>query len=217
MKGYAMTTTVPAGGNSIDPVNDSRTPFGLPTGTVRGFFSLLICGFFWLIMLWPHKEGMPEIRAVLGHFFMLALVFMAFASHPSGESGRGAFLPWMMRLLFIGGTVIVVAFAWYKDPALLKTRLTPDAAEFAEWWMPYLVTMAAGFGFGVLLRMILGRTNQVFLTIRSWLSVVGMILLCVEYALFLGYSSAENKPIEFFRIWQAVELVIVSAYFGTRA
>jgi hypothetical protein len=46
---------------------------------------------------------------------------------------------------------------------------------------------------------------------------VGMILLCVEYALFLGYASADTKPVDFFRYWQLAELAIVSAYFGTRA
>ena len=212
-------TSTPRDGTSIDPVNDVGQPFGLPIGTVRGFFSLLICGFFWLIMLWPNQEGAPPIKAVLGHFFLLALVFMAFASHPAGGNvpGKMPFLPWLLRFLFIGGSIAVVVLAWYKDPGLLKTRLTPDSVEFAEWWMPYLITMAVGFGFGLFLRFTLGRQNQVFLTIRSWLSVLGMILLCVEYALFLGYASAENKPVDFFRYWQAIELVIVSAYFGTRA
>ncbi|MFO0936135.1 MAG: hypothetical protein U0798_06410 [Gemmataceae bacterium] len=69
------------------------------------------------------------------------------------------FLPWLLRILFIGGSIGVVLFAWYKDPALLKSRLTPNSVEFAEWWMPYLVTMACGFGFGIFLRFILGRQN----------------------------------------------------------
>jgi glucan phosphoethanolaminetransferase (alkaline phosphatase superfamily) len=201
----------------VDSVNDNRHPFGLPPGSVRGMFSLLICGFFWMVMLWPSQEGMPPIKAVLGHFFLLALVLMAFVSHPHGPTEKRPFLPWVLRIIFVGGSVAITAFAWFKDPNLLRTRLTPDAAEFAEWWMPYLISMATGFGFGLVLRFVLGRNSQVFMTIRSWLSVVGMILLCIEYALFLGYASAENKPVDFFRYWQVAELVIVSAYFGTRA
>lgn len=201
----------------VDSVNDAQHPFGLPPGSIRGMFSLLICGFFWMIMLWPSQEGMPPIRAVLGHFFLLALVFMAFVSHQAGPSDKKPLLPWILRFLFIGGTVAITAYAWFKDPNLLRTRLTPDPAEFSEWWMPYLISMATGFGFGLVLRFILGRNNQIFMTIRSWLSVVGMILLCIEYVLFLGYASAENKPIDFFRYWQVAELVVVSAYFGTRA
>ena len=200
----------------VDSVNDSRHPFGLPPGSIRGMFSLLICGFFWMIMLWPSQEGAPPIKAVLGHFFLLALVFMAFVSHPSGPGGKRPLLPWILRFVFIAGTVAVTAFAWFKDPSLLQTRLTPDPQEFKDWWVPYLASMATGFGFGLVLRFILGRNNQIFVTIQSWLSVVGMILLCIEYALFLGYASAEVKPIEFFRYWQVAELVVVSAYFGTR-
>jgi hypothetical protein len=212
-----MTATfAPAADRPFDSVNEPRHPFGLPLGTVRGFFSVLICGFFWLVMLWPARGGVPVAKADLGHFFLLSLVFMAFASHPSGTTGK-QFLPWLMRVIFIGGSCAVIAYAWYRDPALLKARLTPDASEFAEWWMPYLGTMAVGFGGGLLFRFLLGRNSHVFMTVRSWLSVVGMILLCVEYALFLGYASADTKPVDFFRYWQLAELAIVSAYFGTRA
>lgn len=200
----------------IDPVHTPNHPFGLPLGTIRGVFSLLICGFFWMIILWPEQEGKPPIRAVLGHFFLLALVFMAFASNPAGGKQKMSFLPWLLRVMFIVGTVGVIAFGWYRDPNLLKVRLTPDVAEFADWWLPYLATMAGGFGFGLFFRFVLGRDSHVFQTVRSWLSVVGMILLVVEYALFIGYASVENKPVEFFRIWQAIELAIVAAYFGTR-
>ena len=28
-------------------------PYGLPMGTVRGFTSVLICSFFWIVLLYP--------------------------------------------------------------------------------------------------------------------------------------------------------------------
>ena len=52
-------------------------PFGLPIGSVRGFLSLLICSFFWIVLLQPEPIAPP-----LGHFFLLTLVFLAFASNP---------------------------------------------------------------------------------------------------------------------------------------
>lgn len=199
-----------------ESADESDHPFGLPLGTIRGVFSLLICGFFWLIILLPERVGMPPVKAVLGHFFMLALVFMAFASNPAGGSSKRHFLPWFIRVLFVLGTVGVVGYGWFRDKAFFQSRLTPDVQEFSDWWLPFLTVMAVGFGFGILLRLVLGQSSHIFQTLRSWLSVVGMILLVIEYALFIGYSSTDSKPVEFFRVWQAIELGLVSAYFGTR-
>jgi hypothetical protein len=200
----------------LESTGEPDHPFGLPLGTIRGVFSLLICGFFWLIILLPVREDMPPVKAVLGHFFMLALVFMAFASNPAGGLTKKHLLPWLLRVLFVIGTVGVVGYGWFRDKVVFQSRLTPDVQEFSEWWLPYLAVMATGFGFGLLLRLVLGQSSHIFRTLRSWLSVVGMILLLIEYALFIGYASADSKPVEFFRVWQAIELGFVSAYFGTR-
>lgn len=201
-------TTVP------EPV---RHPFGLPLGSVRGMFSVLICAFFWLTLLWP---GEQPVRALLGHFFMLGLVVMAFASAPviaDRDRETSAFLPWVLRIIFVGGSAAVIVFALFKDPNQVQARLTPDPAEVKDWWVPFLATMAGGFAFGLSLRVVFGRANHIFETIRAWFSVVGMVMLAVELALFIGLASAENKPLEFLHFWQCVEMVIVSAYFGTRA
>ena len=74
-----MSTQTPVR-DVLDPVNEPRHPFGLPMGSVRGFMALLICGFFWLVLLWP---GEQIVKPLLGHFFLLALVLLAFASSPS--------------------------------------------------------------------------------------------------------------------------------------
>ena len=132
----------------LDPVNNPRQPFGLPAGTVRGFLSLLICAFFWMVLLWPSDA---VAKPLLGHFFMLALVLMAFASSPSAHSGYRdtSLTPWLMRMLFVGGSIAVVAFTLVKDPAQFSQRLTPDVVEFRDWWGTFLAVTAGGFAFGL--------------------------------------------------------------------
>ena len=200
----------------LDPVNNPRQPYGLPAGTVRGFLSLLICAFFWMVLLWPSDA---VAKPLLGHFFMLALVLMAFASSPSAHSGYRdtSLTPWLMRMLFVGGSIAVVAFTLVKDPAQFSQRMTPDVVEFRDWWGTFLAVTAGGFAFGLFIRFVLGRENPVFLTLRAWLSVVGMVMLALELGLFVAFMSAESKPDTFMRYWQTIEVAAVAAYFGTRA
>ena len=73
-------------------------PYGLPMGTVRGFLSVLICSFFWIFLLMGNPPpDSPPLRAPLGHFFLLTLVFLAFASHPIEAMRTSSVLPWIMR------------------------------------------------------------------------------------------------------------------------
>jgi len=201
----------------IQPIVDTTVyhPFGLPLGTVRGMFSLVICTFFWIALLWP---GEHHMKVVLAHFFLLGMVLMAFASHPSVNDRETApFLPWLFRTLFVGISGIVVAYAWYKDVAVLQQRLTPDLNEVKDWWIPFLGATGIGFGLGLLVRFVLGRNNHIFQTLRAWLSVVGMLMLVVEIVIFLSVTGPESTTVDFIHYWQCVELAIVSAYFGTRA
>jgi hypothetical protein len=187
-------------------------------GSVRGMFSILICSFFWILLLLPGEVEPP--KTMLAHFFMLGLVIMAFATSPViGDRGRATtdILPWFFRVIFVGVTAGVVVFSIVRDVNQLQIRLTPDPSEINEWWVPFLGCMAGGFLFGVFLRFVLGRENHVFLSLRAWLSVVGMIILSVELAMFIGFVSAQIKPVDFLHYWQCVGLVVVSAYFGTRA
>lgn len=210
-----MSTQTPVR-DVLDPVNEPRHPFGLPMGSVRGFMSLLICGFFWLVLLWP---GEQVVKPLLGHFFLLALVLMAFASSPSPrtEDDSSPFLPWLLRVLFVGGSVAVVLFCLFQYPDRLQTRLTPDPEEFRLWWGPFLATMSVGFAAGLFIRFVLGREHPLFQTFRAWLSVVGLVMLGLEIGLFVMFTTSENRQAaDFLRYWQAVELAFVSAYFGTR-
>jgi hypothetical protein len=208
------TTVLPADDPAAEP---TRPPFGLPPGSVRGMLSVLICGFFWILLLLPAEQ---QAKAVLGHYFLLGLVMMAFAQHPAAESGeRAAFLPWFLRLLFVGGSVAAVAIAWARDVTVLQHRLTPDPGEVKDWWIPFLGVMAGGFAFGLFLRFLLGRENHVFRTVRAWFSVVGSVMLALEIGLFLSATAAGTgtPAMDVLHAWQCVEIAVVAAYFGTRA
>src|SRR5688572_20180241 len=105
-----MTTQTPT--LTDRPEDLANQPLGLAMGSIRGFMSLLICGFFWLVLLWP---GDTVVKPFLGHFFLLTLVLMAFASNPN-QGEAPSFLPWLMRLLFAGGSVLVVLYVMGTEP-----------------------------------------------------------------------------------------------------
>lgn len=194
----------------------AHQPFGLPLGSVRGIMSVLICAFFWLLLLLPMES---PAKSVLAHFFLLGLVLMAFASSPKvAERDVSPFLPWLLRMIFVGGSVAVVAFVIFtRDTEVLQRRLTPDPDEVRMWWIPFLSTLSGGFAFGLLLRFLFGRDNHIFQSLRAWFSVAGILMLVLELGLFFAMTSGAGRMDDFLHYWQAVELVIVSAYFGTRA
>jgi hypothetical protein len=190
-------------------------PYGLPMGTVRGFLSVLICLFFWIVLLFP---GDNPPHAPLAHFFLLTLVFMAFASHPLHEAQTSSFLPWMMRVLFLGGSAAVLGYAAYKNPAQLGSRLTPNAAEIGQW--PVLLgCLAGGFLGALLVRFVLGRRSELFQTIRAWLGVIAILMLLFETLLqFVILRDLSDPPsAEALKVWEGVLIATVAAYFGTRA
>jgi hypothetical protein len=186
--------------------------FGLPSGSVRGFLSVLICSFFWIVLLFPPES---DIKAPLGHFFLLTLVFMAFASHPFLDA-KAHLLPWLMKLLFVGGSAAVVAWAVYQNPSLTAARLTPNPAEIAQW--PVLLgCLAGGFGFSLFLRFVLGRHSHLFMTLRAWVGVIAMLLLFVETILqFLVLPGIPDKNPEALKAWEGILITFVAAYFGAR-
>jgi hypothetical protein len=191
--------------------------FGLPSGSVRGFLSLLICSFFWVLLLLPEAApGQAPHTAPLGHFFLLTLVFMSFASQPFLDA-KAHLIPWVMKLLFVGGSAVVVAFAVFQNPAQAAARLTPDPAEIGQW--PVLLgCFAGGFGVALFFRFILGRHNHLFLTIRAWVGVIAMLLLFIETILqFLILPGIPDKNMEALKVWEGVIIAFVAAYFGSRA
>jgi len=199
---------------SEDSVSNPRYPFGLPMGTVRGILSLLICSFFWIVLL-----SSSDAKPPLAHYFLLALVLLAFASSPGVDDRKnGATLPWLMRALFLGGSAAVLAYCLANDADRFKTRITPNFEEVKVWWVSFMGCLMGGFAGGLFARVLLGRASYAFLTFRAWLSVVGMIMLVIELALFVSLMSADpDKYNNFFHTWQAIQITVVSAYFATRS
>jgi hypothetical protein len=202
-----MTTPAPTGHVQEYPT------FGLPSGSVRGFLSVLICSFFWIVLLYPANT---EIKAPLGHFFLLTLVFMAFASQPFLDV-KAHLLPWLMKLLFVGGSTVVVVVAFVRDPALAAARLTPNATDISQW--PVLLgCFAGGFGVALFLRFVLGRHSQLFMTLRAWVGVIAMLLLFVETILqFLVLPGMTDVNQNAMKVWEGIIIAAVAAYFGARA
>jgi hypothetical protein len=189
-------------------------PYGLPMGTVRGFLSVLICLFFWIILLYP-KENAPT--APLGHFFLLTLVFLAFASHPIYELRTTSVLPWIMRILFVGGSAGVIAYVLLTDPQRLSARLTPNPAEITQWPV-LLACLAGGFGTALVARFVLGRQSPMFMTIRAWIGVIAMLLLLFETIFqFVIVPNMSDKSKEAMEVWEGILIATVAAYFGSRA
>lgn len=201
---------------STGPYGDVRHPYGLPMGTVRGFMSLLICSFFWIFLLLP--DGGNLSTAPLGHFFLLTLVFLAFASQQRPHNDvKTDFLPWLMRVLFVGGSVAVVAVTAAQHPDRLAARLTPNAAEISQW--PVLLgTLSAGFAVGLVSRKLLGHNNELFQTIRGWVGVISMLLLIAEtvFQFAIRPSLSEPPSVDTMKVWEGVIISFVAAYFGTR-
>ncbi len=189
--------------------------FGLPTGSVRGFLSVLICSFFWIVLLLPPENA---IVAPLGHFFLLTLVFLAFASHPAPES-RTHVLPWVLRVLFVGGSIVVVAYAIGTHPQQTATRLTPSPVDIGQW--PVLLgCLAGGFGVALSLRFLLGRHSEFFMTLRAWVGIIAMLLLILETLLqfvILPSMDPANRNPDAIKVWEGILIAIVAAYFGSRA
>lgn len=188
--------------------------FGLPSGSVRGFLSVLICSFFWIVLLLPADWA---ITVPLGHFFLLTLVFMAFASHPLPEA-RVHMLPWVMRVLFVGGSVAAVALAVFHSTHLAAARLTPNPADVTQW--PVLLgCLAGGFGVALFLRFVTGRRSEFFMTVRAWVGVVAVLLLLAETLLqFAILPTLTEKPSpDALQVWEGVLIAAVAGYFGSRA
>jgi hypothetical protein len=190
-------------------------PYGLPMGTVRGFLSVLICSFFWIVLL--HQGEQPP-HAPLAHFFLLSLVFMAFASHPIHDAETSSFLPWLMKVIFVGGSAVVLCYAAYKTPDQFFTRLTPNVADMAQW--PVLLgCFSCGFGIALFLRFVMGRKSEWFQTGRAWLGVLAIGLLIFETLFqFVILPDMSDKPgAEAMKIWEGFVVATVAAYFGCRA
>jgi hypothetical protein len=127
-------------------------------------------------------------------------------------------LPWIMRLIFVGGSAAVVAYVGFTDPQVLGNRLTPNPAEITQW--PVLLgCLAGGFGVSLFVRFVLGRNSPMFMTIRAWVGVIAMLLLLFETIFqFVILPNMSDKPtVEVTQVWEGILIAAVAAYFGSRA
>lgn len=199
---------------SSNPIGDVQHPYGLPMGTVRGFMSLLICSFFWIFLVLPEGSKGPP-TAPLGHFFLLTLVFLSFASHHGRPS---EFLPRLIRFLFVGGSIAVVAYIGVTHADRLAARLTPNVADIGQW--PVLLgTLSAGFAVGILSRLVMGGESTAFQVVRGWTGIIAMLLLITETVVqFLVIPTLSDPPgPAVMKVWEGVVIAFTAAYFGTRA
>lgn len=206
-----MSTSIP-----FPQTQAIHQPFGLPQGTVRGFLSVLICSFFWIVMLLPEET---PTKIPIAHFFLLTLVFLAFASNPHIADMSLPVLPWIMRLVFVGGSIAVIAYTAYEYPGRLSDRLTPDSAEIKQW-PRLLATLSFGFAGGLFLRYVMGPRSHAFMTIRAWIGVLAILCLLLEtliqFAIIPNLSEPPN-PERGLQFWEASLVGLVAAYFGSRA
>lgn len=195
-------------------VNPPPHTFGLPMGSVRGIMAVLILGFVWIAVFYP-GDG---VKLPLGHFFLLPLVLSSFAL-TTGDDRSNGFLPVVIRLLVIGGTLAAVVYMVSRGAASYQERLTPNYEEFRQYWLAFALTLVGGFFGGHLLRIVLGQKGDLFLTLRAWLSVVGLLMLTGEIAMLaiqLSSRGGDAGFTDFLRAYQFAEVGVVAAYFGTR-
>jgi hypothetical protein len=143
---------------------------------------------------------------------------MAFVSHPIHDAETSSFLPWLMKVIFVGGSALVLGYVAFKNPDQLAIRLTPNVGDIGQW--PVLLgCLFGGFGIALLVRFIMGRKNETFQTVRAWLGVLAMLLLIFETLLqFVILPDLSDKPgPEAMKIWEGFLIATVAAYFGSRA
>lgn len=202
----------------VPPAKHSKVPdhpFGLPLGSVRAIMALLILGYFWVALFW---RG-PAVALPLGHFFLLPLVLYSFTlARHDGKYEGFRLLPFVLRMCILGGTVAVGLYA-AAQIVDYRARLTPDTTEFREHFLTFAAVLTLGFLAGHFFRLITGPNAELFVTIRAWLSVVGLVMLTVEIGLLvmlLSSKAGEAGFADFLRAYQFAEVGVVAAYFGTR-
>ncbi len=196
-----------------------RHPLGLPAGSVRALIALLIAGQFSLYLLMPSdKVGVVPLH-VHG---LLALVLVFFVAH--GRSigpGQGRQRsPWglprgFIRLLLAAGFVAAVAWLYVQNPELLRKRLTPTSAMLPQW-PNVLFSLAAGFGLGLLMRLLPWRNSPGFQDLQAWVSLLAMFGLAAELLIQVFIKPDLGEAIDL-ALWQNILTGVVAYYFGLRS
>jgi hypothetical protein len=202
------------------PLRDENiyTPLGLPAGSIRGLFCLLISATFWMLLLVPDENKVP---ISLNLYFLLSMVMVFFVAHGAtiarkSDSQSSPFhLPsGTIRFLILGGTIGVVAYLYAKHPDHLQ-RLTPNPDEI-PYFRYHLASLIGGFFFGVILRVLPLRHGWMFQSFQAWLAIVALASIVIEIILQAFVRTTILQQVDLLT-WQCAVTAIVACYFGTRS
>jgi hypothetical protein len=201
----------------LEPVH--RHPLGLPPGSVRAIIALLIAGLFWVLLLMPEDRfGGPIPLHIYG---LLALVLIVFVVHrrdpvaPTETRQRPQWWLALIRLLLVAGFIGAVVWQYTQNPELLKKRLTPTP-EMLPQWPSLLLSMAIGFGLGLLIRLGPWRNSAAVQDLQAWVSLLAMFGLVIEVLLEIFIQPELNETIDL-NLWRNILTGVVAYYFGARS
>jgi hypothetical protein len=196
----------------------TRHPLGLPAGSVRSVIAILITGLLCTIILLPPEQ---PVRVPLFVYFLTSLVLAFFTAFSGGityqpHERQPLNLPrGSARFLIVLAVVASVGYAYYRDPEVLLTRLTPQADQLQQW--PYLtVSLAAGFFLGLLAGKGPWRHAPMFQDALASLSLVCMIGLGIETIVVLFINPHLEQDVHLTFLENAL-VAMVAFYFGARS
>jgi len=195
-----------------------RHPLGLPAGSVRSVIAIMITGLLCIILLLPPEQ---PVRVPLFVYFLTSLVLAFFTAFSGGITvtpherpplnlprGSARFL----ILLAIAGTV---GYAYYRNPEVLLTRLTPQADQLQQW--PFLtVSLGAGFFLGLLAGKGPWHHAPMFQDALASLSLVCMFGLGIETIVVLFINPHLEADLHLTFLENAL-VAMVAFYFGARS
>ena len=203
-------------------VGETRTPLGLPQGSVRAILALLITVSFWLMVLLPNPENGKPLHVPLNLYFLLAFPFMFFVSYgrsmadaEDNEPHPLGMPPFLVKFIILFGTAGVLGFQYHYNFDQLKARLTPDAETLQNGYR-FAAALFGGFMFGYIMRALPFRNSALFQFFHAWLSMIAMILLVIEIVIHAFIQPSMEGTIDVVAFEIAIT-AIVATYFATRS
>jgi hypothetical protein len=193
-----------------------RHPLNLPPGSVRALLALMISGLFAVLVALP-ADRVVELPLFLYPLLSLLLVFaVTHRGHDTNQATRPFGLPrGLFRFVIVAGIIAALAWQFVNNRELLWQRLTPTAAQLADW--PILLgALAGGFLVGTLLKLGPWRNTAMYQDLLAWLSLLCMIGLAIETlaVIFIHPTLPEGLNL---RHLESFLTAAVALYFGARS